>query len=148
MLQTGLLPSSTLAEFFRFAVLLTGDSEKASRIVSETLVANERRAAEIRDEDRRAAWLAARIRRACIGAGNGTQPPAESLPEGTGANAQVDLARRFHELPEPERSSLALFYLDAFSSEQIAQILELKLEQLSEMLDRGRKILRSSLSEP
>ena len=56
------------------------------------------------------------------------------------------LAQSFHSLPEPERSALAMFYLELFDVEQIAQVLGLALEELSPVLDRGRRQLESLLN--
>ncbi len=55
------------------------------------------------------------------------------------------LARHFHGLPEPERSALALFYLDSFTPEQIAQLLGMNLDKLAGTLAQARTLLKRSL---
>ena len=55
------------------------------------------------------------------------------------------LAQRFHALPEPERSALALFYLDIFSVAEIAELLKMSLETLAETLGAARGLLAQAL---
>ena len=57
------------------------------------------------------------------------------------------LAQRFHLLPEPGRSALALFYLNLFSTEKIADLLEMPIEKLAGTLGRARALLQESLRE-
>jgi DNA-directed RNA polymerase specialized sigma24 family protein len=57
------------------------------------------------------------------------------------------LAQRFHQLPEPERSALALFYLEFFTTEEIAQLLKMDAELLSSTLGAARELLQTSLHE-
>ena len=41
--------------------------------------------------------------------------------------------------PEPQRSALALFYLDEFSLREILALLEMKAGELSELISSGRR---------
>ena len=148
-----MLPSATLAEFYRFALLLTGQIESAERIMAETLAESERRLGEIRDVSQRAAGLAVRIRQRCL-----ENQPAESktprlvreeenpdlVPEVLQIEAYI-LAQHFQALPEPERSALALFYLELVTPEQIARLLGMDLEQLAGTLGHARALLQDSL---
>ena len=68
-------------------------------------------------------------------------PPEVEGSEVLGIEAYI-LAQRFHHLPEPERSALALFYLDLFDTTEIAQIVNLSLEQLADTLSRARLLLK------
>ena len=79
----------------------------------------------------------AQLSRRCGDSGS----PDHGLPPDT-----VILAQSFHSLAEPERSALAMFYLELFDVEQIAQVLGLALEELSPVLDRGRRQLESLLN--
>src|SRR5205085_12428067 len=47
--------------------------------------------------------------------------------------------------PDPQRSALALFYLDEFDYEEILDIAELKLSELSRLLAQGRRQLQAWL---
>ena len=52
------------------------------------------------------------------------------------------VAQRFAQLPEPERSALALFYLDSFTNEDIAKLLKLHPHDLADTLGRARTQLQ------
>jgi len=47
--------------------------------------------------------------------------------------------------PDPQRSALALFYLDEFDYQEILEIAELKLSELSRCLAKGRRQLQAWL---
>jgi DNA-directed RNA polymerase specialized sigma24 family protein len=47
--------------------------------------------------------------------------------------------------PDPQRSALALFYLDEFDYQEILDIAELKLSELSRCLAKGRRQLQAWL---
>lgn len=157
-MHSGLLTSTTLVEFYRLALLLTGNIRDVEGALSAVLVAGERRLRDLRDQTHRAAWLAARLRQYCL------EPKPEpgkaprlvrSEDSEAGPLAEVlqieayILAQHFQSLPEPDRSALGLFYLDLFTVEQIADILEMGLEQLAAALARARTQLQDSLrSQP
>lgn len=48
--------------------------------------------------------------------------------------------------PEPQRSALALFYLDAFSTSEIASLLEIKPRELSDLISSGRRQFQAWLN--
>ena len=154
-MQTAIFPSATLAEFYRFALLLTGRSAAAERVIAETLSEVEMQLDQIRTEANRQAWLAQRIRERCLknNADNPapvvprllrTEPAPGAPPEVLGIEAYI-LAEHFHCLPEPGRSALALFYLDLFSPEEIAKLLKMSLEELGAALAEARAALQGSL---
>jgi DNA-directed RNA polymerase specialized sigma24 family protein len=155
-LQTALFPSATLAEFYRFALLLTGHAKSAEQVMADTLAAVESQLAQFRNDTSRQAWLATHIRERCL-ENNKSAPPA--APRLVRDDTETDerpavlkieaflLAQRFHTLPEPERSALALFYLDLFTPEEIAELLKLDLDSLADTLAAARDLLRKSLHE-
>ena len=152
-MQTALSSSSTLAEFYRFALLLTGNAKTAEQVMAETLTEVESQLAQFRNETSRQAWLATHIRERCLENNKSAPPSAPRLlrdDSETGAHPEVLkieaflLAQRFHLLPEPERSALALFYLDLFSATEIAELLKMDIEALSDTLGAARDLLRTS----
>ena len=155
-MQSGLFPSATLAEFYRLALLLTGNGKKAESVMAETLHEVEPQIAQFRSETSRQAWLATRIRERCLNNQNGDPPPAPRLlreelepgdkPEILPIEAYL-LAQRFHTLREPERSALALFYLEFFTTTEIAQILKMDPEELCAALGRARGMLQEALED-
>jgi DNA-directed RNA polymerase specialized sigma24 family protein len=147
-------PSAALAEFYRFAVLLTGQIGQAERVMAETLTQAEGELAQIRNETSRRAWFVTRIRERCLG-DEGAAPVAPRLlrEEEAAEIRPVEVleieaylvAQRFAQLPEPERSALALFYLDSFTNEDIAKLLKLHPHDLADTLGRARSHLQELL---
>ena len=144
------LSSTALAEFYRFALLLTGEPAAAERAMAETVAHLEKQHGDSRREKNEHVWLATRLRKQCLH----NHPPEGSSGAPRLVRDEGDsilaieayiLAQHFHRLPEPERSALALFYIDLFSPEEIASILMITMEQLAELLSKGRALLRSSL---
>lgn len=153
-MQTALFPSAALAEFYRFALLLTGNAKSAEQVMAETLAQVEGQLSQFRNETSRQAWLATRIRERCL-ANNASAPPVaprlvrdDSETGEKPAVLQIEaflLAQRFHMLPEPERSALALFYLEFFTVEEIASLLKMDVELLCDTLGAARELLQQSL---
>ena len=122
--------------------------------MAETLAAVESQLAQFRNETSRQAWLATHIRERCLKNNAEASPAAPRLlrddceplarPEVLEIEAFL-LAQRFHALPEPERSALALFYLEFFTAEEIAQVLKMDAEALSDTLGAARDLLQQSL---
>ena len=151
-----LFPNATLVQFYRLSLLLTGHARDAERALAETLREAETKIADVRDEQRRRSWVVSRLRQSCVPTpdptARGGEAPrlvrsengSEELPEVLPIEAYI-LAQRFGALPDPERSALAIFYLDLFSCEEIAQLLGMTLEQLAETLAKARSRLRASL---
>jgi DNA-directed RNA polymerase specialized sigma24 family protein len=154
-LETTSFPSATFAEFYRFALLLTGNVKVAEQVMADTLAEVESQLSQFRNETGRRAWLATRIRERCLKNNASASPSAPRLlrdvSETTG-NPEILkieaflLAQRFHALPEPERSGLALFYLDLFTIEELAQLLKMNVDALSETLGAARALLKQSMS--
>jgi DNA-directed RNA polymerase specialized sigma24 family protein len=156
-LETALFPSTTLAEFYRFALLLTGNAKSAEQVMGETLAELEGQLSQFRNETMRQAWLATHIRERCLENNKSAPPAAPRLVRDdtdTGEKPVVLrieaflLAQHFHTLPEPERSALALFYLELFGAEEIAHLLKMDLDALSDTLEAARGLLRKSLRNP
>jgi DNA-directed RNA polymerase specialized sigma24 family protein len=141
-----------IADFYRFAVLLTGQIARAEQVMADTLVKAESELPQLRNENSRRAWFFTRIREGC-GVADGQSVSAPRLLREAGDAQAVEIleieaylvAQRFHQLPEPGRSALALFYLDAFTNEEIAKLLRLSDEQLADTLADGRLRLQRLL---
>ena len=156
VLQTAIFPSATLAEFYRFALLLTGRGAAAESVMAETLAEVEAQLDQIRTEANRQAWLAQRIRERCLQNNLENpapvvprllrvEPKAGEVPEVLGIEAYI-LAEHFHCMTEPGRSALALFYLDLFTPEAIGKLVKMNLEELGATLAEARMALQTSLS--
>ena len=153
-MQTSPLPNATIAEFYRFALLLTGSIKAAEQVMAETLAEVAVHVAQVRSETGRRAWFVQHIRERCLKNNESAPPTAPRLNRTDAAPGEKPrvlkieaflLAQRFHALPEPERSALALFYLDFFTVAEIAELLKMSLETLAETLGAARGLLTQSL---
>ena len=60
--------------------------------------------------------------------------------------SETDLAGwplALHQLAEPERSAITLFYLEVFSPHVLSEVLGLDIEELARMIGAARKTLES-----
>jgi DNA-directed RNA polymerase specialized sigma24 family protein len=153
-LQHPLLPNDSLAEFYRFALLLTGNADVAAKVLAETLQEVESQLAELRHENSRLFRLASGIRQRCLrdNTCNTLAVPrllrGDEFEGGRRPLLEIEgfiLAQRFSTLPEPERSALALFYVDLFTNEEIAKLLKMTEDDLSYLVTRGRGFLDQAL---
>jgi DNA-directed RNA polymerase specialized sigma24 family protein len=73
---------------------------------------------------------------------------AEITPTAPAQIAQLEpaqLALWISAAPEPQRSALALFYLDEFTLSELLSLLEVKAGELSELICSGRRQFQSWL---
>ena len=133
---------------------MLGDSRKAQEIFHATLREAAVRAArgELPDEP---FWLFRDARWRCLEATkNDLQPESVEMDEcdvARDAESQIQLldpmqlAIWISAASDPQRSALALFYLDEFDYREILDIAELKLSELSRLLAKGRRQLQAWL---
>lgn len=155
-LETALLSNGTLAELYRFAWLLTGEASAAEDALAKALTEVEPHLDALRSAMSRNAWLARRIRKSCLAAMPPTPASGRPAPRLLRDEALAPLeileieayivAQRFHSLAEPERSALALFYLDLLPPAESAKLLDLSLEDYYGTLGRARLRLHEGLT--
>ena len=133
---------------------MLGDSRKAQEVFHATLREAAVRAArgDVPDEP---FWLFRDARWRCLeSTKSDLQPESVELEErdvAPGAESQIQrldpmqLAIWISAAPDPQRSALALFYLDEFDYREILDIVELKLSELSRFLVMGRRQLQAWL---
>ena len=127
---------------------MLGDSFRAQEVFHTTLREAALRAAhgELPNEP---FWLFRDARWRCLEATN-AELQAEPLEMeeqeiAAAASSQIErleprqLAIWIAAAPEPQRTALALFYLDEFDYREIADLAELKLSELSRLLALGRR---------
>lgn len=148
------LPNSTLAALYRFAWLLAGDTATAEKALAIALKEVEEHLNGLRSPISRQAWLARRVRQSCLQSAPAasTVDPAprllrdESLEELEILEIEAYIvAQRIHCLPEPDRTALALFYLDLLPPPEAAKALDLSLEEYCRTLGRARMKLHESM---
>ena len=140
--------TKNLPQLYRFCFLMTGDAAKAKQAFQDTVrEAATQSAADEPPPDR--LWFFREARWRCVALGEqGIQAEPGMLEEtdiSPTASAQIQqldpaqLAVWISAAPEPQRSALALFYLDEFSLAELLSLLDLKAAELSEVLCSGRR---------
>jgi DNA-directed RNA polymerase specialized sigma24 family protein len=120
-----------------YAVILTGNAERASELVGSVLSEVGRRQDVVGARRRRGLFFAI-LRR---GAGEAPRRPETDF-------AGPDGLRCFHELSEPGRSALALLYTRLFDPAQLADVLGVTEAALPDILDAARSELSTKLPQP
>jgi DNA-directed RNA polymerase specialized sigma24 family protein len=143
-----------LPQLYRFCFLMLGDPRKAQEVFNATLREAALRAAE-GELPREPFWLFGDARWRCLEASKtDLQPEALEMdehdiaPQAASQIKQLDpaqLAIWISGAPDPQRTALALFYLDEFDYQEILDIAELKLSTLSRCLSKGRRQLQAWL---
>jgi hypothetical protein len=76
---------------------------------------------------------------------------ALELPIAQGGSPETELSGwplALHQLPEPERSALTLFYLEIFSPRDLADILGFDIELLARVIGAARQSLENQQTQP
>ena len=133
---------------------MLGDSRKAQEVFHATLREAAQRAAR-RELPGEPFWLFREARWRCLEATkNDLQAEALEIGEHDLAPAAASQIERLDPVqiaiwisaaPDPQRSALALFYLDEFDYREILDLAELKLTELSCLLAKGRRQLQAWL---
>jgi DNA-directed RNA polymerase specialized sigma24 family protein len=144
-----------LPQLYRFCFLMLGDSRKAQEVFHITLREAAMRAAH-GDVPKERFWLFRDARWRCLEASKTDLQPEpfeieehEIAPRAVSQIEQLDpdqLGIWISTAPEPQRTALALFYLDEFDYREILDIAELKLSTLSRCLSQGRRQLQAWLN--
>jgi DNA-directed RNA polymerase specialized sigma24 family protein len=143
-----------LPQLYRFCFLMLGDSRKAQDVFHTTLREAALHAAQ-GELPKEPFWLFRDARWRCLEATKtDLQPESLEIDEheiDPGAASQIEqldpakLAVWISSAPDPQRTALALFYLDEFNYTEILDIAELKLSTLSRCLAKGRRQLQAWL---
>jgi DNA-directed RNA polymerase specialized sigma24 family protein len=137
-----------LLQLYRFCFLMLADAAKAQEIFHATLREAAQQAAD-GEAPRDRLWFFRNARWRCLEAGEqGLQAEDVDLEEeelAKAAPAQIEklepqqLATWISGAPDPQRTVLALFYLDEFSHTELLSVTELKSPELSKLLCDGRR---------
>jgi DNA-directed RNA polymerase specialized sigma24 family protein len=144
-----------LPQLYRFCFLMLGDSAKAQEVFQTTLREAALRAAQ-GELPKEPLWLFRDARWRCLETTkDDLQPEALKLDEhdmAPHAASQIEqleptqLAVWISGAVDPQRTALALFYLDEFDYQEILDLAELKLNELSRLLAQGRRQLQAWLN--
>jgi DNA-directed RNA polymerase specialized sigma24 family protein len=141
-------PKQNLPQLYRFCFLMLGDAGKAQEVFKTTLREAALRAVHGELPNQRF-WLFRDARWRCLEASE-TDLQAEPLqleecditpaaPSQIGQLEPTQLAIWISGAPDPQRTALALFYLDEFDYTEILELAELKVTELSQLLAHGRR---------
>jgi DNA-directed RNA polymerase specialized sigma24 family protein len=153
--QNPSLPNENLPQLYRFCFLMLGDAAKAQEIFNAIMHdAAVRAAAGELPKDRH--WLFRDARGRCLEAseaGLQAEPVEmeehEIAPTATSQIAQLDptqLAIWISAAPDPQRTALALFYLDEFDHRELLALTELKTAELANLIADGRQQFQAWLN--
>jgi DNA-directed RNA polymerase specialized sigma24 family protein len=144
-----------LPQLYRFCFLMLGDSLKAQEVFRTTLREAALRAAQ-GELPREPFWLFRDARWRCLEADKSDLQPEplaidehDVAPEAAAQIEQLDpaqLAVWISGAPDPQRTALALFYIDEFDYREILEIADLKLSEFSRSLAQGRRQLQAWLN--
>jgi len=147
--------AQNLPQLYRFCFLMTGEALKAQDIFQDTL----REAAFLvanREPPADRYWFFREARWRCLDVvAHGVQPEHaanESTELSPKAPEQIEqlepeqLGIWISAAPEPQRSALALYYLDEFNYREMMSILGLKLTDLSRAIASGRREFQAWLN--
>ncbi len=133
---------------------MLGDSRKAQEVFHTTLREVALRAAH-GELPKEPFWLFRDARWRCLEASEADLQPEplemeehDIAPDAASQIEQLEptqLAIWISAAPDPQRSALALFYLDEFDYREILDVAELKLSELSRLLAQGRRQLQAWL---
>jgi DNA-directed RNA polymerase specialized sigma24 family protein len=140
--------TENLPQLYRFCFLMTGDAAKAQEAFQDTV--REAAVRSARGEPpadrlwffRDARWRCVAVCEEGIQAEPGMLDEADISPIAPVQIEQLDpdqLAVWISAAPEPQRSALALFYLDEFSLGEMVALLEVKANEVSELISSGRR---------
>jgi len=149
------LPNQNLPQLYRFCFLMLGDAGKAQEIFQAIMHDAALRAAQGElPNDRLSIFRDARYR--CLEASEaGLKAEAIEMEEHEidfNTPAQIaklepaQLAIWISAAPDPQRTALALFYLDEFDHQELLALSELKTAELANLVGNGRQEFQAWLS--
>jgi DNA-directed RNA polymerase specialized sigma24 family protein len=144
-----------LLQLYRFCFLMLADARKAAEVFHATLRDAAQQAAKDEPPGDRL-WFFRDARWRCLEASErGLQAEAVGLEAeeiSASASSQIEklepeqLAIWISAAPEPQRTALALFYLDEFNLQELLSISELKRSELAKLLSEGRQQFQAWLN--
>jgi hypothetical protein len=131
------------AALYRFALLLNGNPGAAAEAMSAVVEESAPQLLELRNEKNSLVFILKKIREKSL-KHSGVSAPASTEPD----DEPLLRAAQFATLPEPERSALALAYLDFLPASEAAGLLGMDLGGFSDTLGKARQLLWKAQSGP
>jgi RNA polymerase sigma-70 factor, ECF subfamily len=142
---------------FRFALSLSKSEADAADLTQQTFFLWASKGDQLRDRSKAKAWLFTTLYREFLSrCRHEIRFPKVELEEvreeemsispNINALDGVTVLHALHEVLEPFRAPLTLFYLEQFSYQEIAEILEVPIGTVMSRLSRGKALLRERLA--
>jgi DNA-directed RNA polymerase specialized sigma24 family protein len=140
-------PNKNLPQLYRFCFLMTGDEQKAQAAFQDTIREAASHSAEGEPPNDRL-WFYREARWRCLAAcEHGVQAEEIEMEEMAVALEAPEQIRQLEPqqlaiwiagAPDPQRSALALYYLDEFNHREMCSLLELSITELASLIAQGR----------
>jgi RNA polymerase sigma-70 factor, ECF subfamily len=144
------------APLFRFALSLAKSEADAADLTQQTFFLWASKGHQLRDRSRAKSWLFTTLYREFLGQrrhdvrfpeielGEAREEEMSILPNVNALDGGAVL-QALREVEEPFRAPLTLFYLEQFSYQEIAEIIEVPIGTVMSRLSRGKALLRQRL---
>jgi RNA polymerase sigma-70 factor (ECF subfamily) len=145
------------APLFRFALSLSKSEADAADLTQQTFFLWASKGDQLRDRSKAKAWLFTTLYREFLSrCRHEIRFPKVELEEVREEEMSISpninaldgatVLHALHEVEEPFRAPLTLFYLEQFSYQEIAEILEVPIGTVMSRLSRGKALLRERLA--
>ena len=137
------------APLVRLATLITGDVAVAEDVVQEAFARALARWKKIEHYDKPGAWVRRVVIRLAVRTKDKRAREMHAPVPETGtvdAAANLDLVTALQALPPTQRAAVVLFYLEGFSTEEVAEALDVPASTARSHLHRARAALARHLS--
>jgi DNA-directed RNA polymerase specialized sigma24 family protein len=155
VLQKNSLPNQNLPQLYRFCFLMLGDEARAQEVFDAIMHDAALRAAQGElPKDRLWMFNDARFRCLEVSEAGLQAEPVEMEEHEIAATAPLQIRRLdptqlavwISGAPDPQRSALALYYLDEFSHEDLLALTELKTAELAKLIANARQEFQAWLN--
>jgi len=146
------------APLYRFALSLTRTEADASDLTQQTFYIWATKGRQLRDRSKVKTWLFTTLHRAFLNSrrralrfqhvelGDAAQELPTISPEVVNALDSARLLEFLRQVQEPYRAAVSLFYMDDYSYQEIADILEIPLGTVRSRISRGIAQLRQLIA--
>jgi RNA polymerase sigma-70 factor (ECF subfamily) len=144
------------AALFRFALSLSRSEAEASDLTQQTFFLWASKGDQLRDRSKAKSWLFTTLYREFLGRRrhevrfpkvelDDVREEEMSILPNVNALDSATVLQTLSEVEEPFRTALTLFYLEQFSYQEIAEVLDVPIGTVMSRLSRGKTLLRQRL---
>ncbi len=128
-------------EWYRLALLLTGDATLAAQLLLEVITTATEQIAHFRNPQSRTIWLVRRLR-------SKTGALAENAPAPENAAPLPEPLAALRALPEPARSAYLLHHVLDLEPDDLSELLEIRPPAFAKLLQNARQELAKGKDQP